>query len=284
MISDLACVVVLYNPIKKYISRIVRYTAIFKKVIVIDNSETTLKDFCNRDVLEYIPLKKNMGIAYALNLGIKRAKEMNFEWVMTIDQDSIVSKRCINQLYETVQSVTDDRIAMITAVRDPDKLNQLETTEYVDYTISSGSVVNTYVFDKLGGFDNNLFIDVVDFEYCLRLNVNGYKILQDNRALFNHCIGNPMIINKTVCYNYPPFRYYYILRNSLIIMKKYEKNIPGSVDLEYSIKQFIKPIIYEDNADLKQLYTFIAILDYLHWLKTGKYYCHIDKIKLDSQK
>ena len=86
---------------------------------------------------------------------------------------------------------------------------------------------NLEILHKLDGYDENLFIDQVDFEYCIRLIKNQYKIVKLNKAILIHNIedkesevkyinGKRYLLNK-----YPPIRYYYIIRNNLYCGKKY---------------------------------------------------------------
>ena len=72
----------------------------------------------------------------------------------------------------------------------------------------------------MGGFNDNYFIDYVDVEYCLRLNVEGYKIIQVNAARLYHNEANleiKRIVGKTIYpYNHNPIRFYYKIKEPSI--------------------------------------------------------------------
>lgn len=271
----LACVVILYNPSQEIITKVIKYGCFFEKVILIDNSKEVITELCNSHKIEYIPLRKNMGISHALNRGINRAKELNFDWVILLDQDSIVTADCVNQLCNTIQSNTDNKIAIVSANYEPYEYPPSTGVESINSVITSGTVLSIKAFEAVGNFIDEMFIDAVDYEYCYRLISKGYKILRNNQAIFEHIIGNPTYINGVKCSNYPAFRYYFITRNNLIVSKIYKDKFPESMKLRKSIKKYQKSVQYEKDSLRKQLFILIAKLDYILWLITHKYYCHI---------
>lgn len=275
MKNGIACVVVLYNPSTEIINKTIEYSKIFERVILVDNSDTVVAELCDNNKVKYIPLLKNMGIAFALNTGINKAKEMGFEWVMTLDQDSTVTIDCVIQLYNTIQTITDKKVAIVSANYEPNKFLPIKGVENVHFVITSGTVLKTEVFAEVGTFIEDMFIDAVDYEYCYRLISKGYKILRDNNAIFAHVVGNPTYVKGIKCRNYPAFRYYFITRNNLIVSKLYKKCLPESMELREHIKKYQKSAWYENYKWRKQLFIFIAKFDYLLWLITHKYYCNI---------
>ena len=273
--EKLACVVVLYNPNNEIVNKVIQYKRIFRDVILIDNSDSEISMLCDDNEIIYIPLKRNHGIAHALNIGIERAIEIGYEWVMTLDQDSIINKDCIKQLNHTINNISDNNIAIISANYEPDKYIPQDGIEETHFVITSGTVLRTEVFKKLGPYINDMFIDAVDYEYCYRAVSKGYKILRDNKAIFSHTVGNPVYVKGIKCRNYPAFRYYFITRNNLIVSKMYKNILPESMGLRKGQKKYQRSVRYEDNTIVKKIYIFIGKMDYLLWLITGKYYCHI---------
>lgn len=85
-ISDISIVIVLYQELPPaYI-----YEEFGVNYILVDNTPgRSLKlDIPN---VYYIPLNENYGIAKALNAGFILAKKLGFSWVLTMDQDSLLS-------------------------------------------------------------------------------------------------------------------------------------------------------------------------------------------------
>jgi len=99
--------------------------------------------------------------------------------------------------------------------------------EAVSHVISSGSLISKRAFELVGFFDNNLYIDYVDIEYCLRLKSRGYDIVQVRDAILIHSIGN--IIEHRILGEYvhpthhDPVRRYYQFRNAILLHKVYKK-------------------------------------------------------------
>lgn len=277
MNTNVACVVVLYNPNEDNVNKIYKYRDYFGKVILVDNSNTETKGIHSDDKTMYIPLKKNYGIAYALNIGIEKAKSLNFEWVMTLDQDSMMTEECVARLTTTIDSCNDSKIAMICANYEPDKHPPTSGVTDIHFAITSGTVMKVSAYSKIGPFINELFIDAVDYEYCYRTISKGYRILRDSAAVFQHVVGNPTYINGIKCRNYPAFRYYFITRNNLIVSKIYAKILPESMTLRNDVKKYRKSAWYESNKYHKQLLIAVAKIDYILWVITGRFHCHIKK-------
>ena len=89
----LACVVVFYNPSDDNISNIDAYKGVVDKVYVVDNSDDDIVRLKDDKVIKYIKLGKNLGIAKALNIGAENAINDGFKWLLTMDQDSKITKQ-----------------------------------------------------------------------------------------------------------------------------------------------------------------------------------------------
>src|SRR5690606_31053590 len=60
----------------------------------------------------------------------------------------------------------------------------------IDHLISSGSLIDMRAIDFVGNFVDELFIDGVDTEWCLRVRHHGLLILGVGRAAMQHNIGD----------------------------------------------------------------------------------------------
>lgn len=236
MLSCSVCIVC-YNPTEKQSKNILEYTSLFSKVYVIDNSDKDNSSLFNGNNMIYIVNYCNAGIAKALNIGCKRALEDGFDYIMTMDQDSYWdieqlrkylglieehrTELCVsfipNRITESSQgSILGDVKHLIKKSRDStiDFSNQ-----YVDREITSGNVINLHIWKKVKGFNEDFFIDEVDFDFCFKLREAGYKILKLGDVFMEHTLGNPQ---KTFypCVSYHrKERIYYIVRNMLYMKK-----------------------------------------------------------------
>jgi rhamnosyltransferase len=98
--------------------------------------------------------------------------------------------------------------------------------------ITSGSLVNTKICKELGGFDEKLFIDDVDFEYAYRCVTKGYKIIEFNEIRLSHQLGIVKnagylsFIKRSGRILHSPFRIYFMVRNHFYVANKYAHLLP----------------------------------------------------------
>lgn len=93
-----------------------------------------------------------------------------------------------------------------------------------DFVISSGSLIPMGALEEIGLIDEDLFIDHVDTEWCLRALSKGFKLFGIPSAQMFHSLGNRrkrvwVLRWRNVPYH-SPFRYYYILRNGLLLQRR----------------------------------------------------------------
>jgi rhamnosyltransferase len=102
----------------------------------------------------------------------------------------------------------------------------------VVHAITSGSIINTTICKRLNGFEEKLFIDDVDFEYCYRCVIAGYKIIQLSNIYLNHSLGTQReagyfsVLGKSGRSIHSPFRIYYMVRNFFFVSTIYGKYLP----------------------------------------------------------
>lgn len=202
-------------------------------------------------------------------MAAKLAIKEGYNWLLTMDQDSRASDKMLSIMYEFINSHNIKDVGIIA----PYPLNKFEVRadkkfnfQYEFLVITSGNLLNLNIYGKIGGFLNKLFIDQVDFEYCLRLHFNNYKIIKLNKALLYHNSGNLRCVKYGIyLYDRECFRSYYIIRNTLYILKKYKNIFPHWYieSKNYLIyKEIINVLIYENNRLRKLLYMIRGYLDY----------------------
>lgn len=269
----LACVIVLYNPTDHEINKIRRYRFIFDDIIVVDNSDNAHNIFSRYKNIKYIPLYKNTGIANAQNIGIYTAIDLGYDWVMTLDQDSDITEKCVDHLKDTIRSRVDSTIAIVAPVFD--EITSDDEIEYCQSVISSGSVLSTMVFKEVGGLLTDLFIDLVDNEYCIRIISKGYSIIRCNTAKFTHNISGLKYDNGSYIVSYPALRCYYFIRNALIIIKMYEDNLEYTKEIRRVLYSYMEYVLTSSDCEKKEYLKF-AFSDYIRWDETGELRCSID--------
>lgn len=88
---------------------------------------------------------------------------------------------------------------------------------FVDCVISSGSLVRREAVEAVGMPRVDFFMDFVDYEYCLRLRRNGFRIAVVRDSILDHEIGEQTSFNilgrKKFWADHAPWREYYMARN-----------------------------------------------------------------------
>ena len=96
-----------------------------------------------------------------------------------------------------------------------------------------------------------MFIDLVDFEYCQRSILNGYKIIKVNNVFLLHEIGNithrKFFLWDVHVKNHSSFRKYYMSRNIVYYAKKYNKSTNLIISYIRIGKLLTITILYEDD-------------------------------------
>lgn len=223
--SEIVCITVLYNPTADLIRNIRYYNNFIGKVILVDNSNKNNQHlFINMDNVDYIPLMENTGIAHAINVGIKRSTE---NYILTMDQDSTLSADLINAYLNFLNTYDANDIGAITPQYDTDRnhAKKLTGSKEVLLSMQSGTLFKRSTFEKIGLFNEDLFLDVVDWEYFLRMNSVGLKLIQVDDAILVHQPATTKELNlgffKLKYGVASPVRYYYQSRNLLWTAKKY---------------------------------------------------------------
>lgn len=244
-------IVVTYNP---EMDVLVREFALLApqvdKIWLVDNASSQslaawLSGLPFADKLELVQMSANLGLGAAQNAGIQLARPAGASHVLVLDQDSQPMPDMVDRLLvasERLQSA-GVRVAAVAPVYadtvagpasgfvrlgwlDFKKQTALPGQEVVeaDFVISSGSLISVSVLDDIGPMDESLFIDHVDTEWCLRAQSKGYRLFGVPSARMVHSLGDRrtrlwFLRWRNVPYH-SPFRYYYILRNSLLMQRR----------------------------------------------------------------
>jgi rhamnosyltransferase len=81
------------------------------------------------------------------------------------------------------------------------------------------------MFDRIGEFRDEFFIDYVDADFCFRARTMGLRVIKTRKSLMSHAIGastqhDILGIHKWTS-NHSADRRYYIARNDTIMLKEH---------------------------------------------------------------
>jgi rhamnosyltransferase len=241
MTAQFVCaVMVTHNPKPTFIDNVAAIAAQVGRVVIVDNGSSCETEQYLQELERHLGCKvirnhQNLGIAVALNLGAKYAIEARFDWICTFDQDSRVSDGFISKMLEAFQQAPHpERIALL-APNYVDResgvnvrLKRASNGEILT-AMSSGSMMRSSAIQKLGFFDESLYIDAVDIEFCLRARRKGMLILQSPAVLL-HSLGRTKYYRllglRFGVTNHSAGRRYYMTRNRLRLLIRYATDWP----------------------------------------------------------
>ncbi len=187
---------------------------------------------------------KNLGVASAQNLAVDFVVQ-HFDddnKVIFFDQDSVISPdlpACLAQAFERLSLTT-----MVAAVG-PSFVDEQKSFVYpqvnwsksgifqrfipdpsehhqpVCSLISSGMLTNVRCLKDIGGYDDSLFIDYVDTDWCLKAQSKNYELYIIPSIQMQHAIGSKSIrvLGRNLSVH-SAVRRYYMIRNSFFMLRK----------------------------------------------------------------
>ena len=283
-------ILVIFEPILIDLKKIVhQHEKNFDSIILVNNSpKISLKTFQSK-ITSVIYNNLNIGLAAALNVGILEAKKRGAEMVALFDQDSRLSDDFSKRMLQLINSNHDYKN---TAVFSPIYLNKVtniygsiinfkpfrlvrtepdksENISYPQYVITSASFIPMTVLDKIGLMCEELFIDFVDIEWCLRARSSGYSIVSFSQVEIEHYLGDSSI--SFMGTNYPihtPIRMYYNFRNSLYLYRLKRIDINWRiVDAARNLFRFMFYMLFVSNR-----------ISYIKYIAKGYYHGFIKKM------
>ena len=260
--QNVCAVIVTYNPRPTFVESIVNVGAQVNHVVVVDNGSSTeteqhLHTVERRLGCTLIHNRQNLGIALALNLGVKYALETGYDWVCTLDQDSQVCDGYISEMLDAYQRAPHpERVALLApSYVDRESGVKMRLKRACDGEIltamTSGSMVPLAAIRKLGFFDESLYMDAVDIEFCLRARREGMLILQSPAVLL-HSLGatsyHRLFGLRFGVTNHAANRRYYMTRNRLRLLMRYAADWPWTWrESRTMLLDAAKIVLVEDN-------------------------------------
>lgn len=246
--------IVTYNPNLKQLKQVIEAIETqVSEIVIVDNASNNLANIKkNFQDLTIISLSTNLGIAAALNKINQFAINHEADWVITLDQDSVVNANIVCTYFEYLRKIPNyqQKVGAINSqyeVKDVYVKKNDQVIEDLD-VITSGLLTNVLAIKNGINYDETMFIDLVDFDFNHLLNSYGYMVLRAPFVGYQHELGNNVkrvrFFNKQVSViDYSQFRIFYQWRNLFYFYRKWHTT---KYFLSFS-KQTIKRLIYDDN-------------------------------------
>ena len=139
--------------------------------------------------------------------------------------------------------------------------------------MTSGNVINLSAYKQIGGYNEDYFIDAVDFDFCLNMKDHGYDIISLNYIRMSHPLGDPVfktvLGKKMYSLNHNYIRQYYIVRNRRYFIDAHKKTSPAfcKAEKKRTFREAAKILLLEKDKYRKLLYMYRGYKDYKRGIK-----------------
>ena len=267
--NEVAGVVILYNSSMAVVDNILTYCTHIDRLYAIDNSEQPNPALISRlraiPNLTYKSNGGNLGIGSALNKAANMAIETGYRYLLTMDDDSSASPNMVESMLSFVATQPPQQLGIV-SVNHSGKPSSQSFVEVL-YTMTSGNLLILDAFAQVGPFNEQLFIDHVDHDYCLRLNRRKYKVIELPSVLLNHRLGSEQkirLLGLVFSYvSHSPLRIYYMVRNGIYVAGQYASVYPAFrwTVLKLISKEVIKIIFWDTHKVLRFRYVIQGVND-----------------------
>lgn len=234
-VKTLAGIVTYNSDIKRLEENVSAIYLQVNKVIIFDNGSKNAEEIKalskNFPNLDFFLCKTNQGIAKGLSEIMDYAISNKYDWVLSLDDDSVAMPKLIENYlkYVNLPNVAVMTCRMEDRNYDMHDAEIKDDFEYTNRFITSGSFMSVHAYKNSDGYDLDFFIDRVDDDICYNLIKHGYKHIKLNYVGLLHEMGAGVIRkflwHKARAVNYSPIRRYYIFRNETIVRNKYPEII-----------------------------------------------------------
>jgi rhamnosyltransferase len=291
LLPKIISVVVTYFPdwVRLY-ERLERLATQVEDIVLIDNGPSDVGDQamalepykCHR-----ISLGDNYGIARAQNAGMDWAIAQGATHVMLLDQDSDPAPDMVDRLLEAVAEIArhGEKPAVIAPRFQDERMEKLapffvvdglrvasrwcaEGEKYVpiDAAIASGSLLAAETLKAVGGMREELFVDFVDMEWCMRARSLGYQSYGVCDAVLHHSLGeSPRSLLGRKVAHHSPLRSYYFVRNAVWLMR--QGCVPLAWKLAVGRQLTLRYLFYGFTVAPRLAYVRMMTLGVLHGLR-----------------
>ncbi|MBL7094760.1 glycosyltransferase family 2 protein [candidate division KSB1 bacterium] len=253
------------------------------EIIVVDNNSTydSIKELENVDNINLIQNNNNLGFAGGNNVGIEFALKGNSDYVLLLNNDTVVDERFLSIL---IKGATEEKNIGIIGGKiyyynEPAKIwsagggltkttkrtfqygeNKIDKKQYnrekeVDFLSGCCMLIRREVFEKIGLLDADYFMYYEDVDFCLRAK-KFFKIVYIPEALIWH---------KVSATTEKSFRDYYRMRNYLILLKKrFDTNsflillFSSFIFFERLSRMFVRKIFFNGSEKLSSRFSALV--------------------------
>jgi GT2 family glycosyltransferase len=217
------------------------------EILLVDNGSTDGSVECFRErypEMEIIENRENLGFAEGNNVGIRRAMDARADYVLLLNNDTVVDPEFLGELVKVARS--DKRIGVVgpkiyyynyagrkdvvwslgiktnykclflakSIAEGKIDVGQFDRTKKVDGLVGCAMLIKREVIESIGFFDVEYFVYGEEEDFCIRVRKNRWNIFCAAKSKIWHKVGGSSGggFNKLIAY--------YKVRNKILLMRK----------------------------------------------------------------
>ncbi len=259
-----------FNYTIECVRSLIKTTYKNKKIFIIDNASTDKSVEKIKKEFPWIDIilnNKNLGFTGGNNVGIEIALKEKFDYIMLLNNDTIVDKLFIEPLLNSFDSKTgavqplilnyynkniiwnfggeiNKKFGIFQSIGKKKSIQNLKNLnqKYTEWISGCCFMIKSSIIGKVGLLDNNFFVYFEDVDWSIRISKKKYNLKVVPKSIIYHHEGASWKNKKkSIEGNISPYTHYLNVRNHIYILRKHLQmfNIFGVV-----LFQSIKIIAY----------------------------------------
>lgn len=252
------------------------------KITIVDNNSTDNSyEILNKLYKNHKIIKNdsNGGFSVANNIAIRHAIKNGAEYVLLINNDTIVKPEFLNELLKSFQKIKDVGIVggkiyhydnkelidhaggfidLVKYTTGHYGLNKMDHKKYnfekeVEFISGCLMLIKREVFEKVGFLPEEYFMYYEDTDFCLSVKEKGYKLIYNPKGIIYHKGAKSSGGAESVFY------VEWSTRNRIVFMNKYKTK--GGLfiysNIHFYFTRIVKILYYICKGDVKKAYALI---------------------------
>ena len=240
------------------------------KIILIDNeSQNSFPEKINKsEKIQIIKNENNEGFSRANNQGIKYSLNNGFDYVLLLNNDTLIKNDLIDSLIQ--QSITLNQKIIQPLILNYDgtkiwnaggKINNIFGTfetlkkgksfknfksdkNLTEWFTGCCVLIKLEIFNHVGYFDERFFAYYEDVDYSIRLKKMGYSIALMTNSYLQHYESASSKSMSKIEGNLSPYVHYLNIRNHILLLKKHSKSFNLIGVLLYQLVKIFSYLLY----------------------------------------
>ena len=259
-----------YNLTKNCIQSVFNSSYENFKIILVDNEyqKNGFSDLEKNDKICIIKNKTNQGFARANNQGINYSLKNGFDYVLLLNNDTLIKNDLLDLLIEQSNTLNQKIIQPLILNYDGSKIwnaggtinncfgtfrtikkgrsfkNFKSNRNLTEWFTGCCVLIKSDVFKDIGYFDERFFAYYEDIDFSIRLKNKGYKVaLMTDSYIQHYESASSKSINESEG-NLSPYVHYLNIRNHILLLKKHSKSFNSIGILLYQLIKILSYLIY----------------------------------------